>query len=110
MNHKHAIMLGFFAFSSLLGFAQKYEYASFADYPVPAGTLTEMTYSPQQTDFQLWAPTAEKVELRLYNAGQGGKATKTVGMKRSSDGTWHATIKGNLTGRFYTFNVRQDGH
>lgn len=109
MNHKHAIMLGIFAFSSFFGFAQKYDYASYADYPTPAGDLTEMTYSPQQTDFQLWAPTAEKVELRLYKAGQGGKATKTVGMKRSSDGTWHVSVKGNLEGRFYTFNVRKDG-
>ncbi|MDO4210895.1 MAG: type I pullulanase [Bacteroidales bacterium] len=102
-------MTGLFAFTSFLGFAQKYEFASFADYPTPAGDLTEMTYSPGQTDFQLWAPTAEKVELRLYKAGMGGKATKTVGMKRASDGTWHATVKGNLDGQFYTFNVRKDG-
>ena len=109
MNRKHTIMLGFFAFSSLLGFAQKYEYASFADYPTPSGSLTEMNYSPSQTEFQLWAPTAEKVELRIYKAGQGGKAKKTIAMKRASDGTWHAHVKGNLEGSFYTFNVRRDG-
>lgn len=109
MNHKHTIMLGLFAFSSLLGFAQKYEYASFADYPTPSSSLTEMTYSATSTDFQLWAPTAQKVELRLYASGQGGKCTRTVGMKRSSDGTWHATVRGNLDGQFYTFNVKANG-
>lgn len=109
MNHKKAIMLGLFAFSSLLGFAQHYEYASYNDYPTPNTSLTEMNYSPAQTDFQLWAPTAEKVELRLYAAGQGGKCLKTVAMKRASDGTWHATLRGDLDGRFYTFNVRKGG-
>ena len=102
-------MLGFLSFGSILGFAQKYKYSSFADYPTPSGDLTEMTYSPSQTSFQLWAPTAERVELRIYAAGQGGKAIKTIGMKRTSDGTWHATANGNLDGRFYTFNVRKDG-
>lgn len=109
MNHKHAIMLGLFAFTSLLGFAQKYQYASFEDYPTPSNDLTELTYSPQQSEFQLWAPTAQKVMLRLYTHGQGGKPFKVLAMKRSSDGTWHASIKGNLKGRFYTFNVQKDG-
>lgn len=76
---------------------------------MPFGTLTEMTYSPSATDFHLWAPTAQKVELRLYAAGQGGKALKTVTMKRSSDGTWHASLRGDLAGRFYTFNVKAEG-
>lgn len=109
MKTRYAFMAGFFAFSSLLGFAQKYEYASYDEYPVPSGTLNEMTYSPAQTDFQVWAPTAEKVELRLYKTAQGGKATKTISMKRASDGTWHTTVKGNLDGQYYTFNVRRDG-
>lgn len=109
MNHKHAIMTGLFAFTSFLGFAQKYEYASFADYPTPSGTLDEMVYDAAQTDFQVWAPTAQKVELRLYAEGLGGKAKKTVGMKRASDGTWHAAVKGDLDGLYYTFNIRKDG-
>lgn len=102
-------MTGFFAFTSLLGLAQKYEYASFEDYPTPSGDLTEMTYSPQQTVFQLWAPSAERVELRLYKTGISGKAYKTIAMKRASDGTWHTAVKGNLDGLFYTFNVRHEG-
>ncbi len=109
MNHKQTIMLGLFAFSSLLGFAQKYNYASFEDYPTPSGSLTEMTYSSAQTDFQLWAPTGQKVELKIYSAGKDGKVIKTVAMKRASDGTWHATVKGDLDGKFYTFNVKKDG-
>ena len=102
-------MIGLFAFSSLLGFAQKYNYASYADYPAPSDSLTEMKYTTGATDFQLWAPTAQKVELKLYTAGQGGKCVKTIGMKRTSDGTWHTTVKGNLDGHFYTFNAKVNG-
>ena len=106
MNTKTMLMLGYFAIQTLTGFAQ---YATYADYPVPTGTLQEMTYSSQETSFQLWAPTAQKVQLRLYATAKGGKATKTVAMKRSNDGTWQATIPGNHDGQYYTFNVLHDG-
>ena len=42
-------MFGLFAFQSLIGLAQNDSYATFDDYPVPAGSLREMTYSMQET-------------------------------------------------------------
>ena len=102
-------MLGFFCFQSLMGLSRNYDYASPEAYPVPAGTLQEMTYSRASTAFQLWAPTAQRVELRLYHTATGGRAARTVQMKRSTDGTWHATVKGDMDGMFYTFNVRYQG-
>ena len=54
-------MVGLFAFQSMIGLAQNDLYATFEDYPVPTGSLQEMTYSTQETAFQLWAPTAQRV-------------------------------------------------
>ncbi|MCI7781739.1 MAG: alpha-amylase family glycosyl hydrolase, partial [Parabacteroides sp.] len=93
----------------MIGLAQNDSYATFDDYPVPAGSLREMTYSTQETTFQLWAPTAQRVELNLYATAKGGKAVKTVAMQRADDGTWHATVRGDQDGKFYTFNVRHAG-
>lgn len=65
----------------------------------------EVTYTPQQTTFRLFAPAdAKKVVVRIYKDGQGGKALKTVKMT-SKDGLWTATVSGDLLNRFYTFDM-----
>lgn len=70
-------------------------------------TFDEMSYSAEETVFRLNAPTAQKqkVQVRIYNEGLGGKAVKTVRMKAVGDDRWEATVKGNLDGKFYTFNI-----
>lgn len=57
--------------------------------------------------FILNAPTAQKssVILRLYKQGHGGKAYKTLKMKKLGDERWEATVKGDLKGKFYTFDI-----
>lgn len=40
-------------------------------YPVYRGDDLELTYSPEGSSFRLWAPSAERVRLRLYGAGEG---------------------------------------
>ena len=80
MKTRNVIMFGLFAFQSMIGLAQNDSYATFDDYPVPAGSLRERTYSTQETTFQLWAPTAQRVELNLYATAKGGKTVKTVAM------------------------------
>lgn len=84
----------------------KKEYASFELYPVRSGSLAEMEYSPASTQFTLWSPTADEVRLMLYDAGDGGHAYETVAMQPAEDGTWTAQVKGDLKGKFYTFNVK----
>lgn len=84
----------------------KKEYTSFELYPVRTGSLTEMEYAPEQTEFTLWSPTAEEVRLMLYDAGDGGHAYETVKMKPGENGTWTATVKKDLLGKFYAFNVK----
>lgn len=57
--------------------------------------------------FVLNAPTAGKssVTIRLYKDGQKGKAYKTLKMKKMGDERWGATVKGDLKGKFYTFDI-----
>ena len=65
----------------------------------------EMTYSPEKTTFKLFAPAdAKNVKVRIYQEGLGGKPLKTIKMQYV-DGLWTATVKGDMLGRFYTFDV-----
>ena len=66
----------------------------------------EVNYTPQETTFKLFAPNdAKKVCLRLYKDGQTKKAQKTVKMVRMDNELWTATVKGDLKGCFYTFDM-----
>ena len=73
---------------------------------VAAQTFKEVDYTPEKTVFSLFAPNdAKKVTVRIYKEGLGGKAVKTVKMSRIANEQWTATVKGDLMGRFYTFDV-----
>ena len=73
-----------------------------------AEPFQEMTYTPEKTLFALFAPNdAKKVTLRIYEEGLGGKALKTVNMKLTANEQWTATVKGDLMGKFYTFDMGQ---
>lgn len=67
------------------------------------GQFNEMEYGKTQTVFHLNASSTPK--LRLYKSGQGGKPVKTIKMRAVSNDRWEATVKGNLGGMFYTFDI-----
>lgn len=69
----------------------------------------EITYTKRSTTFALVAQKAQSVNLNIYAEGTGGKPVKTVAMRKGEKGVWKAVVKGDLKGRFYTFNVKQDG-
>lgn len=69
----------------------------------------EVTYTKRGTTFALVAQKAQSVNLNIYAEGIGGKLVKTVAMRKGEKGVWKAEVKGDLKGRFYTFNVKQDG-
>lgn len=62
-------------------------------------------YSPEQTAFRLWAPTASEVTLNVYTQGHGGKAYKTYEMEKAEKGTWTATVTGDLEKHYYNYTV-----
>ena len=84
----------------------KKEYASYELYPVRSGDLTEMEYTPEVTNFTLWAPTADEVRLMLFDTGDSGHAYETVSMVADKEGTWTAKVEKDLIGKFYPFNVK----
>ena len=73
---------------------------------VAAQPFQEVSYTPEKTQFALFAPNdAKRVTLRIYQQGLDGKAVKTVKMKRTANEQWTATVRGDLMGKFYTFDV-----
>ena len=75
---------------------------------VAAQPFQEVIYSSEKTVFTLFAPNdAKQVVLRIYEAGLGGKAGKTIKMKRIANEQWQTTVKGDLMGKFYTFDMGQ---
>lgn len=82
---------------------------SFDKYPIYYGTDLELVYTPEQSVFTLWAPTAQKVRLNLYAAGDGGKPEEQIEMNPADDGTWRIQVDRDLKGKFYTFQIEKDG-
>ena len=80
--------------------------------PQSMNARTGVNYTPGASAFTVETnDNAQQVKLRIYNDGLGGKPVKTINMKRDKAGStlWQATVKGNLNGKFYTFDVKYDG-
>ncbi len=62
------------------------------------------TVSGNNTVFKVWAPTASRVVLNLYNSGNTGEAYKNVDMVKGEKGVWsHTEPCGH--GTYYTYTV-----
>ena len=68
----------------------------------------ELNYSPSFSAFTLWAPTATEVRLNLYADGLQGSAIKVLNLKQNGS-FWTIKVKGNLSGKFYTFQIKHQG-
>lgn len=70
-------------------------------------------YRAEWTSFKVWAPTAKRVEVKLYRTGsdrEGGSAELgRVPMKRGRQGVWQAEAEGDLAGVYYTYLVTANG-
>jgi pullulanase len=87
----------------------KMEDLSFDEYPVYPEENLWLQYSPKETTFSLWSPVADDVVVHLYEQGDGGKKLRSVSMKESVPGLWRKTVKGDLNGTYYTFQVKLKG-
>ena len=63
----------------------------------------------QGTCFRLWAPTAEQVAIRLYQAGSNAPALEKIFLEKEEKGVWSYTTKRNLDGWYYDYEVTVDG-
>ena len=57
-----------------------------------------------ETTFKVWAPTASKVVLNLFEAGDGGEAFLSVDMEKAEKGVWTSTQPVG-SGTYYTYTV-----
>ncbi len=67
----------------------------------PLGALLR----PDGTRFALWAPTATRVSLSLYESGGGGEAFETHDMTRGARGVWTYETQRRLDGVYYDYLV-----
>jgi pullulanase len=79
------------------------------NFPTYTGNNLGLTYSLKQSGFCIWAPTATDAQLKLYKHAAEGEAFKTIGLKRSKQGTWTALLAGNHAGTYYTFCIKYQG-
>jgi pullulanase len=77
------------------------------------GTDLGFTYTPAQTSFKVWAPTATQVSLALYNdegTYEGPFVKDNTGgmeapMTREENGVWTINVQENLVNKFYLYKV-----
>ena len=65
--------------------------------------FNELFLRPHQTTFTLNAP--QQPTLRLYADGEGGKPLQQYKMRAVGKHRWTLTLKRNLQGKFYTFDI-----
>jgi len=61
-------------------------------------------YTPQETTFRVWTPTASDVQLLLYET-EFGPLTKQVAMQQSDSGTRYAVVQQDLRNWYYLYLV-----
>lgn len=83
-------------------------YTSLNDYPEYKGSDLGVTYTPEKSTFKTWSPAADEVKLNIYTEGSGSEPVAVYNMKYDKDGTWIRSVKENLEGKFYTFQIRKD--
>lgn len=82
---------------------------SYDKYPSYYGSDLELVYTPEQSVFTLWAPSADRVRLNLYASGEGGGPEEQVEIEKAGYGTWRIHIDRDLKGSFYTFQIEKNG-
>lgn len=90
--------------------SEKKEYTSFEDYPTPTETNFWLDYSKEATEFKIWSPTAQEVQLNFYEKGNGGEAFENHSLESDEKGIWSKKVSGDLNGTYYTFRVKFNGN
>lgn len=78
-------------------------------YPEYTGTDLGITYSAEQSAFRTWSPAAQQVKLHIYAEPLQSEPIASYDMKRDEQGTWVYTLAEDLAGKYYAFQIKQDG-
>ncbi len=87
----------------------KTTFNNFHEYHVAEEENLWVNYNKEATEFKIWSPTAEKVQLHLYKEGDGGESFETHQLDYGNKGIWSKKITEDLNGTYYTFQVMIDG-
>ena len=83
---------------------QIFDTQDFVDRYTYDGNDLGATLQGDKTQFKLWAPTASKVQLRLFAEGSGGQPTDTLDLEKGDRGVWSVTAPCGH-GTYYTYLV-----
>ena len=69
-----------------------------------------MVCTSQETDFKLWAPFADSVELCLYeNGDRETERCRLLNMEKGERGVWHLRLEGDFHGYYYDYHIWTKG-
>ena len=90
-------------------FENLYNNQRFRQYYEYTGELGAI-YSAEKTTFRVWAPTAHRMLLKIYNDGTpkalgGDNTCANYDMVYRPGGIWELTLKGDLHSKYYTYEV-----
>ena len=74
-----------------------------------AGHDLGVRYAPQASSFRVWAPTAQGVELLLFQTGHKPEQPRVIPMAPDANGTWTAAVDGDLRNLYYRFRLVHPG-
>ncbi len=81
----------------------------FSEWESYNGNDLELTVDNTGTHFTLWSPDAQAVRVFIYPTERNSIPTDTLTMTRAQNGTWRASVPGQLYGKYYTFSIQHNG-
>lgn len=73
-----------------------------------AGPDLGVTYTPRETTFKVWAPTAHRMELVLYRTSSQEEGER-IPLQLGKKGVWSTKLKGDFDGHYYNYLVTHGG-
>ncbi|MGL5580467.1 MAG: pullulanase-associated domain-containing protein, partial [Cetobacterium sp.] len=77
-------------------FEKKYSYS---------GDDLGVVFTKENSKFLLWAPTAQKVTLNIYEDGSGDNLIKSLSLEERENGVWGLIVNENLENKYYTYTI-----
>ena len=102
----HLLLATCLIFACMSCQSEEVVYKSVDDYPEYLGNDLGLTYSLERSAFKLWSPASEEVRVQIYAQGMGGTSEETFDMEKGEQGVWSLKLKGDYSGKFYTFQVK----
>lgn len=105
-----------FTKTKYVSFHELYGTSRFEQYYTYSGNDLGVTYSSSGTTFKVWAPTAARVRVLVYDSGTNEELAEELGIEGSDlgrgynmsfqpGGVWQVTINGDLNGKYYKYYV-----